>query len=88
MSTGRIDPVWDDDLMAIADAVGIVEPSHPERLRNYRPHLSVRGDLSDLALAVAVETFARDIDLDIDPDAPIPFVLADPDQPEERGEQR
>lgn len=72
--SGRIDPVWGDDLMAIADAVGIVD--HPERLRNYRPHLSVRGDLSDLAIAVAVETFTLEFDLD----APIPFIPTDPDE--------
>lgn len=65
MTTQRIDPVWGDDLMAIADAVGIVAPSG-------RPHPSVPGDLVDLTLALALETWAAEY-----ADEPIPYVLVD-----------
>lgn len=68
MSSGRIDPAWGDDLMMIADAVGVVAPSG-------RPHLTVPGDLGDLTLAIALETWAAQ-----HPDEPIPFVVTDHDQ--------
>lgn len=58
MSAQPTDPDWGDDVMAIAEAVGVVR--HPECLANYRPHPSVRGDLSDLALALAVETWSQE----------------------------
>ena len=62
MSTQRIDPAWGDDLLAIAEAVGVTAPSG-------RPHPTVDGDLSDLVLALALETWARD-----HADDPIPLL--------------
>lgn len=47
--TARIDPVWGDDLM-VAEAVGVIAPSG-------RPHPTTEGDLSDLVLALAVQTW-------------------------------
>lgn len=70
--SGRMDPTWGDDWMAVADAVGVSrgpEPLHP----------SVRGHLADEALAATLEDWSADIvdDHFLNPDAPIPFVLTD-----------
>lgn len=82
MSARWVDPVWGDDLMKIADAVGVVRPTG-------RPHRTP-GDPSDLVLAIALETWAIDF-----PDAPIPLVPTDGPtdrdgtyDPEQRGEWR
>jgi len=58
---------YDDDLMAIAEAVGVVAPSG-------RPHPTVLGDLTDLTLAIALETWSMDR-----ADDPIPYLPTDHD---------
>lgn len=62
--SGRIDPVWGDDVMAIADAAGVTrrpEPIHP----------SLRGVLSDDALTALLDDWSTD--------APIPYLPTDHD---------
>lgn len=65
---------WGDDLLAIAEAVGVVTPSG-------RPHLTAPGTLLDLVprLAVAADALAGDGDGAEVLDQPIPYLPIDHD---------
>jgi hypothetical protein len=52
MSAPTINPEWGDDILAIAEAVGVVTPSG-------RPHLTAPGTLLDLTVLLAAEAFAQ-----------------------------
>lgn len=74
MSARWVDPVWGDDMMAIADAAGVTrrpEPIHP----------SVRGRLSDESLAATLQDWSAQITDDavlddhfLHPDRPIGYL--------------
>lgn len=62
----------DDDLMAIADAVGVTAPpAHPEANARHIAHPSVRQSFTDDALAEMLDTWVAE--------APVPYIVAEPD---------
>lgn len=67
-----IDPVFGDDWMAIADAVGI--GAHPELSASFVAHPSHAAEFTNIALELLVREWAKDVE-DIHPDVPIPYVL-------------
>lgn len=72
MTAARIDPVWGDDFLAIAEAVGVVRnPDHDDEIW----FLTTPGDLGDMLLGIELQTMALEFDLDRwDLDTPIPLV--------------
>lgn len=87
MSGGRIDPVWGDDLMAMADAVGITTPTHPEADVAFVPYPCHAHEFTTLALALLLDRWALE-----SADEPIPYWPTDTDtdgyDSDERGEWR
>ena len=73
MSAGT-DPVFGDDWMAIADAVGDM----PAREVGPIVHPSLRALFTDLALELLLREWSKDVEV-IDPDVPIPYVVVTDD---------
>ena len=66
-------PEWDDDVMALADAVGVTPATgHPELACEHLPHPAHRHEFRDPALAAMVGNWAH---AQAVYDEPIPFEL-------------
>lgn len=75
MSAAAFDPEWGDDLMAIADAVGVSVRPHPEASAPCVPHPSVAQEFTNLALEVRMREWTAEAMADL----PIALVATDHD---------
>lgn len=70
-----IDPVWGDDLMAIADAVGATSRPHPECDAKHIPHPSHAREFTNLALEMLLQEWSDQIAADL----PVALIPTDHD---------
>ncbi|GEB13582.1 hypothetical protein GUY44_06945 [Pimelobacter simplex] len=65
MSTSNVNPEWDDDLLAIAEAVGVTARQHPELSVVHTPHPALREEFTNLALELTLGAWSDEVLADL-----------------------
>jgi hypothetical protein len=74
-----VDPVFGDDWMAIADAIGGTAP-HPAEQVTHVAHPAYAAEFTNLALELLLAKWEEQLE-DLDPDVPIPYFIPTDDAP-------